>query len=121
MSAFADIGDVAPQQIWDGVLGRVVHAERITFGLIELEPGSLVPEHCHDNEQVGMILEGSLTFRVGDEERDLAPGASWRILANVPHEVRTGPNGAVLIEVFSPPRHDWNAIERQEPRPPRWP
>jgi quercetin dioxygenase-like cupin family protein len=121
VSAFADIGEVAPQQIWDGVLGRVVHGERITFGLIELEPDSLVPEHGHENEQVGMILQGSLTFRVGDEERELAAGATWRILANTPHEVRTGPDGAVLIEVFSPPRHDWEAIERQEPRRSRWP
>jgi quercetin dioxygenase-like cupin family protein len=68
-----------------------------------------------------MILQVSLTFRVGDEERELAAGATWRILANTPHVVRAGRNGAVLIEVFSPPRHDWEAIECAEPRPPRSP
>lgn len=121
MSAFADIADIAPQQIWAGVLGRVVHGERLTMALVELDPGSVVPEHSHENEQVGILLRGSLDFRVGSETRELGPGGTWRILADTPHEVRTGPEGAVLIEIFSPPRDDWEQLERQEPRPPQWP
>lgn len=121
MSAFADIATVSPQQIWGGVLGRVVHGERVTMGLIELDAGSVVPEHSHANEQVGILLHGSLSFRVDDETRELGPGGTWRILADVPHEVQTGPDGAVLIEIFSPPRDDWENLERQEPRPPHWP
>src|SRR5918996_4502955 len=50
LSAFDDIAGMTPQQIWDGVLGRSVHGERITLGVIELDPDSLVPEHSHENE-----------------------------------------------------------------------
>ena len=121
MSAFADIGAVPPQQIWDGVVGRAVHAERVTMSLIELEADAFVPEHHHEQEQVGMLLEGSLTFSIGDETKELGPGGTWRILANVPHSVVAGPQGAALFEVFAPPRDDWHAIEAQEPRAPRWP
>ena len=121
MSAFADVGEIPPQQIWDGVLGRTVHGERVTFSFLELDAGVVVPEHSHENEQVGILLAGAATFRIGDETRELSPGATWRILAHVPHTVTIGPDGAVIVEVFSPVRLDWHGIEQQEPRPPRWP
>ena len=121
MSAFADSGSLAPQQIWAGVLGRSVHGERVTLALIELEANAEVPEHAHVNEQVGILLEGSLRFTIGGEEREVGPGGTWRILGNVPHSVVAGPDGAVVVEVFSPVRVDWEGLETLEPRPGRWP
>jgi len=112
---------MGPQDIWTGVSVRAVHGDRITLGVVELEPGSVVPEHSHENEQLGMVLSGSLMFRVGDESRELGPGGTWRIPANVPHEVVTGPAGAVVIDVFAPTRDDWSAFEPQASRTPRWP
>jgi quercetin dioxygenase-like cupin family protein len=120
LSAFDEIGAVAPQKVWDGVLGRVVEGERITLGVVELDAGSVVPEHSHENEQLGLVLEGSLLFRIGDESRELEPGGMYVIPANTPHEVETGPEGAVVVDVFSPVRVDWRELERRE-RPPRWP
>jgi quercetin dioxygenase-like cupin family protein len=121
MSSFADVASIRPLRIWEGVVGRTVHGERVTFSLIELEPGAVVPEHSHANEQVGMVLEGSLSFRIGDEVRECGPGDTWRILGHVPHAVTAGSDGAVIAEVFSPVRDDWHELETEEPRPPRWP
>lgn len=121
MSAFADIAAIAPQHIWDGVVARAVHGERVTMGLIELAPNSLVPEHSHANEQLGILVRGSFRFRVADETREVGPGGTWRILPDVPHEVETGPEGALVIEIWSPPREDWKVLEHEEPRSPRWP
>jgi quercetin dioxygenase-like cupin family protein len=120
LSAFGHIGRLAPQQVWDGVVGRAVHGERLTMGVIELDPDSMVPEHRHENEQLGMVLAGSLRFRVADETRELGPGDTWSIPADVPHEVETGPDGAVVLDVFAPVREDWKTLERVE-RPSRWP
>ncbi|HEX2044187.1 MAG TPA: cupin domain-containing protein [Gaiellaceae bacterium] len=120
LTAFDDIDGIVAQRIWDGVLGRAVHGERITLGVIELDPGSIVPEHRHENEQLGMVLRGSLVFRVGEESRELGPGGTWRIPADTPHEVRTGPEGAVVVDVFAPVRDDWRTLETLE-RAPRWP
>jgi quercetin dioxygenase-like cupin family protein len=102
------------------VVGRAVHGKRITLGVIELDPESVVPEHSHDNEQLGMVLAGSVRFRVGDETEELGPGGTWCIPANVPHEVVTGPEGAVVIDVFAPVREDWKPLEQVD-RTPRWP
>ena len=121
MSAFAGLPSLDLQRIWNSVHGRVVHGERITLGVIELDADSHVPEHQHENEQLGMCLSGSLVFRVGDESRELGPGDTWSIPGNVPHEVQVGPEGAVVIDVFVPTRDDWREAERVEQREPRWP
>ncbi|MDX6386209.1 MAG: hypothetical protein QOD85_11, partial [Gaiellaceae bacterium] len=60
MSAFADLSSLDLQKIWDGVHGRSIHGERLTLGVIELDPDSHVPEHQHENEQLGICLSGSL-------------------------------------------------------------
>jgi quercetin dioxygenase-like cupin family protein len=121
VSAFDDVVSISPQQIWDGIAGRVVHGEQLSMAVVELDPGAVAPEHRHANEQLGIVLRGSLTFRVGDETRDLGPGGTWRILSNQAHEVHAGPEGAVVIDVFAPVREDWRSIEPGEPRSPRWP
>jgi quercetin dioxygenase-like cupin family protein len=121
VSSFDDLSTLDLQRIWDGVHVRVVHGDRITLGVIELDPNSVVPEHSHENEQLGMCLSGSLVFRVADESRELGPGEAWTIPGNVPHEVQVGPEGAVVIDVFVPPREDWREAERVDARPPRWP
>jgi quercetin dioxygenase-like cupin family protein len=121
VSVFADLAEIGPHRIWEGVAGRVVAGERVTFAVLELDPDSIVPEHAHENEQIGVLVAGSMRFRIGEEERELRPGWTWRIPANVPHEVVTGPEGAVVVEVFAPGRTDWDALERREPSAPLWP
>jgi quercetin dioxygenase-like cupin family protein len=71
-----------------------------------------VPEHQHVNEQTGILLRGSLTFTIGEESKEVRPGAMGVIPANVPHSVTVGPEGATLAELFSPPRADWSGLER---------
>jgi quercetin dioxygenase-like cupin family protein len=121
VGTFADLSSLDLQRIWDGVHGRVVHGERITLGVIELDPDSVVPEHSHDNEQLGSCLSGSLVFRVGNESRELVAGGTWSIPPNAPHEVHVGPEGAVVIDVFVPPRDDWREAPTVAPRALRWP
>ena len=109
MSAFDELGEIPPQQLFEGVVARAVHGERITFATVELAPHAVVAEHSHDQEQLGAVLRGQLTLRIGDEERVLGPGATWRIAPNVVHSGHAGPEGAEVIDVFSPPRDDWQA------------
>ena len=94
-----------PLRIWDGIAARTVHGELVSFAVIELDPGSTVPEHRHENEQLGVLASGTMRFRIGDETRELGPGATWRIPANVPHEVASRAGGSRRRRgVRSPPR-----------------
>jgi quercetin dioxygenase-like cupin family protein len=119
--ALTSLDSLRPLQVWQGVTARVVQSERITMAVVEIPPGGLVPEHRHDNEQVGMCLSGSVTFTVGEEKSELGPRGMWRIPSNVPHEVQAGPDGALVIEAFSPIRNDWADLPDAPNTPPRWP
>jgi quercetin dioxygenase-like cupin family protein len=121
MSAFDELSGLPRLAVWNGVLARAVHGERVTLAVVELDADSVVSEHSHENEQLGIVLRGSVRFRVATEERELGPGETWRIPANAPHEVHAGPDGAVVIDVFGPPRNDWAALESLAPETPRWP
>jgi unsaturated pyranuronate lyase len=116
-----DIGFVRPQWIWDGILGRALHGDELTLGLVELEPGIHLPEHQHPNEQLGLVLTGSITFTVGDETRELGPGGTWCIPGGMPHTADVGPEGAVVIDAFAPPREDWKELDTLQTRKPLWP
>lgn len=118
MSAFSSLERLEQVRIWDGITAYPVEGERTTLAVIELEPGSAVPEHRHDNEQLGVLIRGSMQFRVGNEVRDTGPGDTWRILSGVPHQVTAGPNGALAVECFTPARDDWAKLARVEGRQP---
>jgi quercetin dioxygenase-like cupin family protein len=121
VSGFDDLSELPLQRIWDGVASRTLSGERLSLGIVELDPGAVVPEHHHEHEQLGMVISGAEQILIADETRDLGQGVTWSIPSNVPHEVTAGPDGAVVIDVFAPVREDWAALEAQEPRTPRWP
>jgi len=118
VSYFGHLSELERLRIWDGLVGRAVVGAEASLVAIEIEPDRDVPEHRHPNEQTGILIQGSLTFTIGGEARELRPGATWVIPGNVPHSVRSGPEGAALIELFAPPRDDWGGLERLEPAPP---
>jgi quercetin dioxygenase-like cupin family protein len=46
---------------------------------VEIEPQVELPEHSHENEQLGIVLRGSVTFRAGAEEKTVEAGGTWSI------------------------------------------
>jgi unsaturated pyranuronate lyase len=110
LAGFDDLRGLPVIRVWDTVVARAIHGERQSLAVVELDPNAVVPEHRHENEQLGIVIAGSLTFRIADQTRELGPG-----------EVTAGPDGAVVIDVFAPVRADWEELEKSEPRQPGWP
>ena len=121
MSAFNSFSSVRPYQIWSGAVARALNGERITVAVIDLDPDLEIPQHHHENEQVGFVLKGRLTMVIGGEEKELTPGDAYRIPGDLPHSARTGPQGASVVDVFAPIRADWEKAPRLEPSKGRWP
>ena len=121
MATYTALRDIPPQRIWDGVVARVVEGDKMSFAIVELAPNSVVAQHQHPNEQIGIMLRGSLTFTIGGERRLLKAGDSYNIPADVLHDAVTGPDGAVVIDVFAPVRADWARFSKEAPAPPVWP
>jgi unsaturated pyranuronate lyase len=123
VSNLVDFESLPVLDLWgEWVRGRRVVGERMTLALVELTANAEVPGHQHEAEQMGLVIAGTVRFTIGDEVRDLGPGGTWNIPSNVVHQVTAGPEGATVIDVFSPPRADWDALPAHEPRPAvRWP
>lgn len=85
---------------------QVVHTETMTVARMHLKKGCVVPEHHHHNEQISMIEEGSLQFKIGGADRVVGAGDLVRIPPNVPHSV-VALEDSIAVDLFSPPRQDW--------------
>jgi quercetin dioxygenase-like cupin family protein len=77
------------------------------LSVVRLEPRSVVEEHAHPHEQMGMLLEGRLEFTIGGITRLLEPGDIWRIPGGVLHSVRALGAPALALDVFHPIREDY--------------
>ena len=96
------------ERLSEGIGRQVVHTETMTVARIHLAAGAVVPRHAHVSEQVANVISGSLRFVVGDEEATVTAGRSVIIPSNVPHEVECLAD-ALVVDVFSPPRADWQS------------
>ena len=121
MSAFDELAAIRPRRLFDGILARTVTGERSRWPWSSSSLTRSSRSTATSNEQLGIVLRGVLTLRIGDEERTLGPGETWCIAPNVVHSGHAGPDGAVVIDVFSPPRDDWEELERLAAGQPRWP
>jgi quercetin dioxygenase-like cupin family protein len=122
VSNLVDVVDAPLFEVWgEAVRARRVQGERITLAVVELGPDAAVPEHHHEAEQMGIVITGQVQFTIDGETRALGPGGTWRILSNRPHGVTAGPDGAVVIDVFTPVRADWDDLLVVEGAMPRWP
>ncbi len=95
------------RKLAEGVTTRVFPGDRLMLSVVSFEPGAEGRIHSHPEEQWGLLLEGSC-FRIQDgEERAMAVGDFWRTPSGVPHGLRAGPSGALVLDIFSPPRAEY--------------
>ncbi len=90
----------------------LVHGATMYQMLATLAAGSRLPEHHHAQEQIVHILEGRMRLIVAGVAHELATGDSFYLASDVPHAVETIEQTRVL-DTFSPPRHDYLAIDQQ--------
>jgi quercetin dioxygenase-like cupin family protein len=121
VSAFHPLKDLRPIVLADGIAARAVNGERVTVAVVDLQPNAVSPEHKHENEQLGFVIRGSITMRIGNEVLELHAGDTYTIPSGMEHGAAAGPDGATVTDVFAPVREDWDLRERAEPSPGDWP
>ncbi len=87
---------------------KLVSGEHITIAQVHLRKGGGAPKHAHVNEQFSYVMRGTLRFWIGDDERmlDVKGGEVLHLPPNVPHRAEAQ-DDVFVVDVFSPPRHDW--------------
>ena len=104
---FLPAGSGSRHLIFPGVEIQTIAGKNMMLSVVHLEPESVVLEHSHPHEQMGMLLEGRLDFTIGGVTRQLGPGDIWRIPGGVVHSVRAMGGPAVALDVFHPVREDY--------------
>ncbi len=95
-----------------GVRMNVMVGGTMMANWVQIEPGAAVPTHAHEHEQIGLVLEGEIQMTIGDETRALVPGNAYTIPGNLPHAGIAGPQGCLVLDIFSPPREDYRAAAK---------
>ncbi len=95
------------RHLTEGVSARIYGGEQMTVSVVEIDPGASSPLHSHPQEQWGFMVEGDAVRILGNAEVSMKKGDFWHTPGNVPHGMVAGPNGAVVIDVFAPPRKEY--------------
>lgn len=107
MSYYVSRSECSRHEIFPGVNIFTAAGEQIMLSLVEFEAGAVVQPHSHPHEQMGMLLEGELTFTIGGQTRTLRPGEMWRIPGGVVHSAVAGDRPVKALDVFHPIREDY--------------
>ena len=95
-----------------GIVMSVMSGGRSMANWVKIEPNTGVPLHSHPHEQLGLVLEGQITMKMGGGEHVLTPGSCYRIPGNLPHEAVSGPNGCLVVDIFAPLREEYVAAAK---------
>ena len=107
MMHFIDLKQCWKREVLPGVNITTAWGERVMMSFVDFEPHAIVPEHSHRHEQMGMVLEGSFELTIDGETRTVSSGDAYLVPSGVLHSVRTGETAARALDIFSPPREDY--------------
>lgn len=87
-----------------GVTRRTNHTAKATLSAYAFEPGAEFPIHTHPEEQITVVLTGTVAFTVEGAEHALRAGETYVVPPDLEHGLRAGPEGARFLAVVVPRR-----------------
>ena len=100
-----DWNAIPVEQPLEGVARQTVHGASQTLVRYIYQPGSVFPIHQHPEEQITIVLSGSIDFTVDGTPLTLSAGQCALIPANTPHGATvTGSEVVETLNTMSPRR-----------------
>jgi mannose-6-phosphate isomerase-like protein (cupin superfamily) len=89
-------------------LARTADTPRFTFGIIEIAPGRVLEAHVHAEEDDAFyILEGEMTFTLGEDTAPAPPGTFVLVPPGVEHGFRNdGAEPVRMLNIHAPAGFD---------------
>jgi quercetin dioxygenase-like cupin family protein len=108
---------VETEEVLPGVHRQTMHATNQSVVRYLYAPGSVFPIHAHPEEQVTLVLSGTIVFEIDGSEHRLTAGGVIAIPSNVPHGARV--EGTEAVESFNilSPRRAADPVVAIERRP----
>ena len=95
------------RQLAEGMSTRIFPGNDAMISIVRIEPNRCGEIHSHPQEQWGFCIHGSGLRMQGGEEFQVAAGDFWRTPGNLEHSFAAGSDGAVIYDVFAPPREEY--------------
>ena len=90
-----------------GIETRIFPGQQVMLSVVRIEPNARGTVHSHPEEQWGVLLEGQCTRIQDGQEVACAVGDFWCTPGGAMHGIYTGEVGAVVLDIFSPPREEY--------------
>jgi quercetin dioxygenase-like cupin family protein len=94
-----------------GISVQSIAGDRLHVAWIRIAPETELPLHRHPHEQIGTVLEGAIVVTIAGETRRIEPGGSYVAPSGVEHGGKTGPEGVLVLEAFTPVREEYLKAE----------
>lgn len=102
-----DLSQGIARDLADGVRTRIFPGENVMVSVVRISPNRAGEIHSHPQEQWGVMLEGSGVRIQDGVQHEVKSGDFWQTPGNIPHGFRGGPEGALILDIFSPPRDEY--------------
>jgi quercetin dioxygenase-like cupin family protein len=87
--------------------------DNMQFSIADIPARGVVTTHSHPNEQMGIVISGTLAFTIGGETKTMKPGEVYRIPGGVEHSVKAFEEPVRMLDVFYPIRDEYRATEKR--------
>ena len=95
------------RELAEGLSARIFPGEQAMISVVRIEANRAGDTHSHPQEQWGLCISGSGVRTQGGEEIAVSAGDFWRTPGGVEHGFTAGPEGALVYDVFAPPREEY--------------
>lgn len=104
--------DLPSEEVFPGITRQVFHGSRQTLVRYFYAPGSVFPVHAHPEEQITVVISGTILFEIAGNPQEMRGGDVAVIPGHVPHGARVV--GAEAVETFNAmsPRRDASPFAR---------
>ena len=97
------------RELAEGMTTRVFPGEEAMISIVRIDAGKSGEIHAHPQEQWGFCVRGSGARIQAGEEIQVSAGDFWRTPGNVEHGFCAGPEGALIFDIFAPPREEYSS------------
>lgn len=102
-----DMSHGISRNLAEGLDTRIFPGENVMLSVVRIGANKSGEIHSHSQEQWGVMLEGSRVRIQDGVEHEVRAGDFWETPGQIEHCFKAGPEGAVVLDVFSPPRDEY--------------
>ena len=95
------------RELGEGINTRIFPGQQAMISVVRVGPNAKGSIHSHEQEQWGYLISGSATRIQDGQHIEVGPGDFWCSPGHVEHGIIGGTEGAVILDIFAPPRPEY--------------